>query len=53
MTRTMLADRLRLAEESYRRAQRGNDFVRYRAALLALREVEALVVAYLCETTGR
>lgn len=47
MTRIELAERLAACEEAFRRAQRGNDWVRYRAALEALQAAEAEVVELL------
>lgn len=47
MSRGELAERLRATEEAFRRAQRGGDWVRYRAALRALQEAEALAVVVL------
>lgn len=42
MTREQVAERLWRCEEAFRRAQQGTCPVRYRAALAALQEVEAL-----------
>lgn len=40
MDRKTLADRLRACEAAFRHAQKGNDWVRYRAALAALHAAE-------------
>ena len=49
MTREQAAARLTQCEEAYRRAQRSGCPVRYRAALAALREAEAMVTRMLEE----